>query len=139
MPKVSAMAWRYEPLDTRQFPLGEGPFRARGLAFVNALRYVDERLPGSRAAFVAALGDPELAEFYRQIFLVAGDYDVSPLVRLFSVAAKIEGVPVGTFIERRARWSGVKDLEGIWKPALHGATPGDVARRLHFAFVRYFP
>jgi hypothetical protein len=137
---MTAAPWRYEILDLARFPVGTAPFRARGLAYVNALRYVDERTPGGRRAFLDALGagDP-FAQFYDQIFLVTGDYDVCPLVRLFTVAAKIEGVSVAHFIQQRARWSGGSDTKGVWKPALRGATPGDVAGRLHFAFGRYFP
>jgi hypothetical protein len=132
--------WRYEPLGSEAFPIGQGPFRARGLAYRDALRYVDERLPGSRPAFLEALGkNDELASYYDQIFLVAGDYDVSPLVRLFVVAASLERKAPAAFIQERARWSGETDLTGVWKRSLQGPTPGDVAKRLAFAFERYFP
>jgi hypothetical protein len=137
---MAKIAWRYEPLDPRVFRVGEGPFRARGLAYAGALRYVDKKLPGGRAAFVAALGpnDP-YAAFYDQLFLAIGDYDVSPLVRLYAIAARLEGVPMARFIEERARWSGGVDPKGIWKRPLHGTTPEEVAERLNFAFNRYFP
>jgi hypothetical protein len=137
---MAPASWRYETLDSTRFPVGAGPFRARGLAYVNALRYVDERTPGKRRAFLDALGkgDP-FASFYDQIFLVTGDYDVSPLLRLFAVAASLEGASIAQFIQQRARWSGGSDTKGVWKPALRGATTGEVASRLHFAFERYFP
>jgi hypothetical protein len=132
--------WRYERLDAAQFVLGREPFHARGLAYVNALRYVDERTPGGRQAFRGALGpDRALCEYYDQIFLVTGEYDVSPLVILFRIAAQLEGTPVSRFIQERARWSGRSDPRGVWKPKLHGGEPGDVASKLHFAFERYFP
>jgi hypothetical protein len=137
---MSAQTWRLEPLDADSFAVGEGPFRARGLAYVGALRYVDTRIPGARAAFLRALGaDDPFAAFYDQIFLVTGDYDVSPLVRLYVVAAELEGVAVGRFIQERARWSGGSDTKGVWKPVLHGPSPAEVAQRLNFAFERYFP
>ncbi len=132
--------WRFEPLDAVTFPVGEGPFRARGLAYVNALRYVDTRIPGARSSFLRALGERDpFATFSDQIFLVTGDYDVSPLVRLFVVAAGVTGIPVARFIQERSRWSGGSDTQGVWKPALHGSTPTEVAARLNFAFERYFP
>ncbi len=126
--------WSYEPLERPGHP-----FRARGLAYVSALKYVDGPLPGGRRAFLEALGTSEDAAFYDQIFIVAGDYDVSPLLRLYVVAAAIEKTPLAAFIEERARWSGSSDSKGLWKPSLHGATPEDVAAKLHFAFNRYFP
>ena len=124
------MDWRYQPL------AGDGPFRARGLAYASALRYIDKKLPGGRGAFDAAVGNDG---FYRQLFLAISDYDVSPLVRLFNVAARLEGVAVGDFIAARARWSGEADSKGVWKRPLAGTTAAEVAERLHFAFNRYFP
>jgi hypothetical protein len=134
-----AHPWRYEPLDLAQFALGDGPFRARGLAYTTALKYVDTRLRGGRAAFLEALGpDDRCASYYDQIFLVTGEYDVSPLVHLFVNAARMERVPVGRFIEDRARRSADADASGMWKPMLRAANADEMARRLHLAFNRYF-
>jgi hypothetical protein len=137
---MAAAPFRYEPLPTSRFPLGEGPFRARGIAFSMAFKYIDARLPGGRAAFLAALGaaDPFLP-FYDQIFLASADYDLSPLARLYAVCAQIEGVSVGRFIEDRSRWSGEADPKGVWKPMLKASSPEDMADRTRFAFDRYFP
>jgi hypothetical protein len=132
--------FRYEPLGPHRFPVGQGPFRARGLAYVVALKYVDGRLPGGRQAFVDALGpDDPFAPFYQQIFLVSGDYDVSPLVRLYEVCARIERAPLGRFIEERARWSAESDTKGLWKPMLKADSPEGAAERTRLAFMRYFP
>jgi hypothetical protein len=133
-------ALRYEPLDPARFPPGEGPFRAHGLAYTAALTYVDTRLPGGRAGFLAALGAGDAhAPFFDQLFLVSGDYDLSPLVRLYVVSAAIKGVPVGRFIVERARWSAEANTKGIWRPLLKGSSPEGVADRLRHAFNRYFP
>ena len=128
--------WRYDP---PSFDLGACPFRARGLAYVHALGYVDAKVKGGRPAVVERLGDVRLAAFFDQIFLVTGDYDVAPLVRLFSAVAEMTGTSVGAFIERRAARSGSSDPKGVWKPMLHGRTPAEVASRLYLAFGRYFP
>ncbi len=132
--------WRFAPLDHPQFPVGTGPFHARGLAYNHAFHYVDQRVAGGRAAFLERFGkeDP-LRSFYDQIFLVAGEYDISPLLRLFLIGAELGGVDVGSFIRKRALASGATDTKGIWKPALHGATAREVAPRLSFAFDRYYP
>ncbi len=133
-------SFRFEPLRATAFPLGEGPFRARGLAYVAALRYVDKRIPGGRAAVTAALGpgDP-WAPFYDQIFLVSGEYDASPLLRLFEVCAQIEGVFVGRLIEQGSRWSAQQDAKGLWRAMLKGASLEERADRTRLAFNRYFP
>ena len=136
---MPAHPWRYEPVAFTQCPLGEGPFRARGLAYTTALRFVDTRLRGGRASFLEALGpeDP-CGAFYDQLFLVMGEYDVSPLVHLYVTAARIERSPVGRFIEERARRSADTDSSGMWKPMLRAANAQEMAGRLHLAFNRYF-
>jgi hypothetical protein len=137
--QTSGQKWRYEPLDPAPFPAGQGPFQSRGLAYVHILSYADARLPGGRAALLARVGANADSKFYEQIFLVTGVYDVSPLLRLFIAAADLNKTEVGAFIQRRAARSGASDTEGIWKPALHGRTPSEVASRLNFAFARYYP
>lgn len=136
---MSAAHFRYEPLGADQFPVGEGPFRARGLAYDSALKYVDTRLRGGRAAFLEALGpgDP-FAPYYDQIFLVTGDYDVSPLVRLYVVTATLQGVPVGRFIEERSRWSAESTSKGLWRPILKASSPESMSESTAQAFNRFF-
>ncbi|MEO7328156.1 MAG: hypothetical protein ABI193_06240, partial [Minicystis sp.] len=116
---MSMVRWQYQPFGLQQFPLGEGPFRIRGLAYMTALKYVDTRLRGGRAAFLDALGkgDP-YAPYYDRIFLVATDYDISPLLRLYAVVAALEGVEIGDFIGQRSRWSAESTIKGVWKPIL---------------------
>ena len=130
--------WRYEPLDPRRFPVGDGPFRVRGVAFVTALGYIDRRLPGGRPAFLHGLGpsDP-FARYYEQPFDPTRDYDASPLVRLLVVAARLAHAPIGRFIEARSRWSAAGEARGPLKPAVT-QSPEKMAERLHLDFNRYF-
>jgi hypothetical protein len=130
-------AWRYEPLDPRRFPVGEGPFRVTGAAFVTAMSYVDRRLPGGRKALLTALGsgDP-FARYYDQSFDAALYYDVSPLLRLLCVGARITHAPVPRFIEARSRWSAALDARGPLKPAVK-TSPERMAERMHLDFNRY--
>lgn len=133
-----AEPWRVEPLPPSQFKVGEGPFRVRGLAYLNALDYADKRLPGGRAALLAELeGDP-YAPYLEQIFIVSADYDVSPLARLFVACAKLEGQPPLQFIQRRSEASARIDLHGMWKPLFKTSSPEAMAERLHMAFNRYY-
>lgn len=137
---VSSPMFRYEPLPPSAFPVGRGPFRARGLAYAAALDYVDKRLPGGRAGFLAELGagDP-YASFYDQIFVVTGDYDVSPLLRLYVACARRKGVLVGRFIQERSRWSANANAKGMWKPMMKSSSAEEMASRLPLTFNRYFP
>jgi hypothetical protein len=136
---VTSETWRYEPLDPTRFPVGESPFRVRGLAFVTALSYVDTRLTGGRPRFLGALGpDDPFAKYYDQIFVVSGEYDASALLQIYRTAAQLKGVAVGRFIEERSRWSAASDTQGMWKPLLKTSSPEAMAERLHLAFNRYF-
>jgi hypothetical protein len=131
--------WRFDPLDPSTYPADSPPFRARGLAFVYALGYVDKRLVGGRDAFRRELGprDP-FRSYYDQIFVVTGEYDAAALVRLYRVIAAIERKPVGKLIESKTRASAKLDTQGLWKPMLKTSSPEAMAERLPFAFNRYF-
>jgi hypothetical protein len=100
--------------------------------------YIDHRLPGGRVAFLDALGPHAAAAYYDQIFVASGDYDISPLVLLYRVVAKMKGVPTGKFIEARSRWSAASVIQGLWKPVLKTVSPEAMADRVHFAFNRFF-
>ncbi len=137
-PSLTADPWRYDPVGPREFAPGAGPFRVRGHAFRTALDYIDQRLAGGRAAFLRALGRPDVAPYYDQIFVAAGDYDVAPLVLLYCTAARLKGVSTGRFIEARSRWSASSVVQGLWKPVLKTRSPEAMAERVHYAFNRFF-
>jgi hypothetical protein len=69
---------------------------------------------------------------------VTGDYDVSPLVRLYGVVARLQGTPVGRFIEERSRWSAESTSKGLWRPILKASSPEAMAESTRQAFNRFF-
>jgi hypothetical protein len=130
--------WRFEPLPLDRFPLGEGPFRVRGLAYVAVLAFADRKLPGGRKALSMLLeGDP-MGRYFDQIFVPPGSYDVSPLLALHVAAARLARQQTGRFIEQRSRASAAHDAKGMWKPLLASATVRPMAERLPLAYNRYF-
>jgi len=130
--------WRFEPFSPNAFPVGESPFRVRGLAYVSVLEYLDKKTPHGLPQFESMLeGDPFLP-YYRQIFVPFGDYDATPLLRLFLTASAYEGVSVARFIEDRARGSARSDAQGMWKPLLSAKSLQQLVERLPVAFNRYF-
>ncbi len=136
---MSGQSFRFEPLDAREFPPGTGPFRARGFAYTGALEYVDKRFPGGRAALAQAFGERDAyLPYHDQLFLAAGDYDISPLVRLYVVLAAHARVDPAAFVEAGSRHSAVQQTKGVWKPMLKTSSPEAMAERVHFAFNRYF-
>jgi len=137
-PRMPRDPWRYDPAGPQPAAAGEGPFRVRGHAFQTALDYVDQRLAGGRAGFLAALGPEDAAPYFDQIFVASGDYDIAPLVLLYCTAARMKGVATGRFIEARSRWSAASVVQGLWKPVLKTVSPEAMAERVHYAFNRFF-
>ncbi|WP_394835617.1 hypothetical protein LVJ94_01645 [Pendulispora rubella] len=133
-----ADTWQYNPLSVSAFALGQGPFRVRGLAYTTTLAYIEKKLPGGRPAVWAKLAGDPFAPFFEQIFLLGSDYDISPYVRLAEIVSRIEGIPIGRFIEERARWSARATTQRLWRHLLHARAPEPMAERLHLAFNRYF-
>ncbi len=137
-PMADVRAWHFEPLGPTLFPIGESPFRVRGLAYVSVLDYVRRKTPGGFAAVEGAFaGDPILA-YFDQLFVALGNYDAVPLLCLFVLAAKLERKPIGDFIERRARASARSDAAGTFRPLLQAKSLAQLIERLPLTFNRYF-
>src|SRR5262249_53215780 len=130
---------RFEPLDPRRFPPGSGPFRTRGISYESVLAYVDKALPGGRRAIAGLLGpgDP-FAPYFDQIFVVSGDYDISPLARLLIALAAAAKREPGEFLEARSRKSAPQMAHGLWRQTLKASSPEAMAERLPLAHNRYF-
>lgn len=131
-------AFRFEPLGPELFKIGESPFRVRGLAYMALRQYAEHKVDGGFSAVVRALGNDPFANYYQQLFIAAGDYDASPLMRMFQELSRRAGREIGSFIAARSRASAVRDSTGMWKPLLKHSTPHAMAERLPLAFNRYF-
>lgn len=135
---MAGEGFRFEPIGVDRFPLGDGPFRVRGLAYVAALAYVDKRVSGGRAVLETLFeGDP-VRDYFQQIFVLSGSYDVSPLLRLHVALAKLERKAIGRFIEERSRASATHDARGMWKPLFGAGSLPAMCERLPIAYNRYF-
>jgi hypothetical protein len=130
--------WRFEPFGPERFPLGESPFRVRGLAYVTVLDYVNKKTPGGLAAVQQRLDNSPTAKYFEQLFVSLGDYDAAPLLQLFVVAASLESTGPAGFIERRSRASAKMDSAGMWKPLLSAKSLEQMIERLPVAFNRYY-
>ena len=122
---------RCEPLPaTDRHPIGNGPFRGRGVLFNGYLEYIARRTPGGMDAVRAAIEDPAVVAFFDQIFLATGSYDLSPLIHLVRAAARVEGTPLGDFIRERSRAAAGLDAAGVYRQQLKAASPEQAAGEL---------
>jgi len=135
---VAEIRWRFEPLGAEAFAIGESPFRVRGLAYVSVLDYVRHKTPGGFAALEQAFANDPFLPYFNQLFVSLGNYDAAPLLRLFALAARIEGKSVGDFIERRSRGSARLDSAGTFRPLLSAKSLAQLVERLPLAFNRYY-
>ncbi|MFO0551445.1 MAG: hypothetical protein U0271_23845 [Polyangiaceae bacterium] len=137
MARVTVEAWPCDPNEVKPHA-GEPPFRIRGIAYSNLLERGAEGLPGGAAAFLQLL-PRETAEFLRStIFLASATYDVVPFVRALTVAAEIARLPLSKFVRDRSRTTAERDVTGMYRAQMRGATASEMSARMPRMFARYF-
>src|SRR4051812_30251101 len=93
------------------FPIGASPFRMKGSGYLLHMQYVDEHLPGGRAAMNAAIRSPELRAFFDQTFFASHLFDIYPLVTVGYTCARVVGTSFERFIRLRTRHQAEGDLK----------------------------
>ena len=112
-------------------------FHARGLVYLGARSYYEAQVPGGALA-VTKLLEPELADFFSQLFLSSSMYDALPILRISATAAQLVGVPQTEFVRRNAAWLAERDLRGVFKFVLNALPAEMVATRLPRLALKYF-
>jgi hypothetical protein len=120
------------------FAVGDSPFRIKGSGYILHMKYVDEHLPGGRAAMYAAMKDPALRAFFEQTFFAGHWVDIYPLVAVGYTCARILGVPFEKFIRLRSRHQADGDLHLFRKLILKIASPEMLATRIPAITASYF-
>lgn len=120
------------------FPVGKSPFRIKGSGYLLHLQYVDEHLPGGRAAMLAAIGRPDLRAFFEQTFFAGHLVDIYPLVAVGYVCARLQGLSFERFIRMRSRHQAEGDLKLFRKMILRIASPELLASRIPIITASYF-
>ncbi len=120
------------------FPIGDSPFRIKGSGYLLHMQYVDEHLPGGRAAMYKAMATPALRAFFEQPFFVSHMVDIFPLVAAGHACAHIAGVSFERFIRLRSRHQAEGDLRLFRKLILRIASPEALATRIPAITASYF-
>lgn len=126
---------------SRTYPPGQSPFHAKGSIWEGIREFVTECVPGGTEAVDGKL-DPETRAFFSQKFVIAGWYDILPVVNVANAVAATLGVPVTESLRRSAVWHAERDLKGIYASVLKFDSPEAVCRRfasifaLHYSFGR---
>jgi len=120
------------------FGIGEGAFLVKGAAYLYHDQWAREHLPGGPPAQRSALGAMGDHEFFDQIFMAGGMYDVFPLVALGYACAKLRGESLISFVAMRSRYHAELDIRHLRKWLIRLASPAAVARRLPSVLSAYF-
>lgn len=120
------------------FAPGEAPFHIKGTTYIFHDRWVEEKLPGGREAQREALGALRDDDFFENVFVGNGMYDVFPLVALGYACADVRGESMEAFCRMRARSQAELDLRHVRKWLVKLASPTAVAKRFPKIITSYF-
>ena len=139
-PSPRSAAGRAIDLEKERLPysIGTSPYRIKGTGYLLHLQYVEEHLPGGRAAMKAAIATPELRSFFDQTFFAGHFVDIYPLVAVGHTCARLLGMPFERFIRLRSRHQSEGDLKRFRKLILKIASPEMLASRIPLITASYF-
>lgn len=119
-------------------PIGSAPYRIKGSGYMLHMQWVDEHLPGGRAAMNAAIRSPELRAFFDQTFFAGHFFDIYPLVVVGHTCARILGTSFEKFIRLRSRHQAEGDMKLFRKMILRVASAEMLATRIPAICASYF-
>jgi hypothetical protein len=90
--------------------------------------FVEARLPGGVEAVARELDAP-LRDFWTQMFVAPGWYDIMPITALAPVIAAAMSVDRLEYVKQTAIWQAERDMAGVYKALLKSDSPLAVCRR----------
>jgi hypothetical protein len=123
-------------------PPGESPFHVKGLVYQGLAEFFDASVPGGTPAVHAYAGREDesgsLGRFLATSFVAGSWFDALPVEPLTEAAARVRGTTHAKLVREAAAFLARRDLRGVYKFALAGATPDVLAMRLPGLTMRYF-
>jgi hypothetical protein len=123
------MAARYDT-SYSPFPIGESPFRAKGVLYRGTQEFFAENVRGGLDTLQQQLGEGPLASFIAQKFLPASTYDALPIPALIRAEADACGLSLPLYMQRRTRWQAENDMNGVYRLLLKVTSAETIAVRL---------
>jgi hypothetical protein len=124
-----AMAERYDT-SYSPFPIGESPFRAKGVLFRGTQEFFAEHVRGGFDALQRQLGEGPLATFIAQKFLPASYYDALTIPALIRAESDACGLALPLYMQKRTRWQAERDMNGVYRLLLKVTSAETIAVRL---------
>src|SRR4051812_26967540 len=92
--------------------LARSPYRVRGSLYLGTRSYFETNVEGGFPALLAALRPP-LREFMAQKFRTREFYEVMVAPELIDVEARVCGLSIPRYLDRRTQWQAQRDLSGL--------------------------
>jgi hypothetical protein len=89
---------------------------------------MESKVPGGLEAVKSHLS-PAYAEFFDQLFVASGWYDILPILVVAEAAATAMDVDKMEYVRRSAVFHAERDMNGVYKNLLNAATPVAICRR----------
>lgn len=86
----------------------------KGMGYRSFFEDCDRVVPGGRAAFFAAIEQPELSEFFKQEFLAGSWFDTFPLPLGREIAARLARMPMSTLTRESMRYTVKRDAQSVY-------------------------
>jgi hypothetical protein len=116
-------------LATARQDLPESPYRVRGSLYLGTRSYFEANVPGGYAALLAALRPP-LRAFMEQSFRAREFYEVMVAPELIDVEARVCGLSILRYLDRRTHWQAQRDLSGLATLVLRLSPPSFFVSRM---------
>jgi hypothetical protein len=109
--------------------LADSPYRVRGSLYLGTRSYFEANVAGGFGALLGALR-PALREFMSQSFRTRAFYEVMDCPELIDVEARVSGLSVPRYLDRRTQWQASRDLSGARALLLRLAPPSFFVARM---------
>ncbi|MGZ3417097.1 MAG: hypothetical protein ACXWUG_03660 [Polyangiales bacterium] len=123
------MSGRYDT-SYSPFPVGESPFRAKGVLFRGTQEFFEENVRGGLGTLLQQLGEGPLAAFISQKFLPASTYDALTIPALIRAEADACGLSLPLYMHKRTRWQAERDMNGVYRLLLKVTSAETIVVRL---------
>jgi hypothetical protein len=109
--------------------LADSPYRVRGALYLGTRSYFEANVTGGFAALLGALRPP-LRAFMQQPFRKRDFYEVMVAPELIDVEARVCGLSIPRYLDRRTHWQAQRDLSGLATLVLRLSPPSFFVSRI---------
>src|SRR5260221_5621605 len=93
---------------------GASPFHSKGTIWMGVRTCVEECVVGGVDAVAREL-DPPLRDFFTQMFVSPGWYDILPVTPVADAIGRVMNVGRMEYVRQRALWQAERDMRGVYR------------------------